>query len=123
MVGQLVHGYKQKTVDVYAIGGIYNVSTPVESNDISHNLSVGLIRRMIKSKYTFNVIQWCCCQLITEENDEGKIYPAKHGLCWDRSEKRARPAVFRDRGPERILRAADFFANKGIMRNRYKSKT
>ena len=122
MVKKLVHGYGSKTVDVYAIGGIYHDYLPDESNEKSQDLSMKLIRRLIESKYNFNIKQWCCCELNTKEDFEGKVCPKVHGLCWDRDQKRAFPAVFHYHGPARNLRAAAFFCNKGNMRNLYNSK-
>ena len=122
IVGELIHGYEDTNIDVYASGGIYYSRIPAQGNATSQNISLQLIRRMIKLKCNFNIKQWCCCELNTRYSQYIGIYPIVTGLCWDRNENKVYPALFHERGPDRVMRSAFIFINNDIMRNLYTSK-
>ena len=110
MVRTLLEGFEDRSVDVYAVGGFYDQYSPTKGTKESLDLSNKLLRRMIEMKTcTFNIIQWCCCELNTIEKAKGMVLPVLNGLIWDRNEQQAYPAVFHYRGPDFILRCVATF--------------
>lgn len=104
----LVGDSNEPAFDVYAIGGFYKTQSRVVGLEESQKLSLKYLNLFVKLDFQFNLIQWCCCELNTAQT--ASAMPLFFGLCWDRMEKCAKPAVFTSHGNNATLRAASMWS-------------
>ncbi|KAF2365651.1 Protein N-terminal asparagine amidohydrolase [Trinorchestia longiramus] len=109
---KLIGESESKSIDVYAIGGFFTKKLSAKGLEESQKLSLKLLKSFINLDYTFNLVQWCCCEMNTIFLEQTSVVrPLFNGLCYDRVTKTAHPALFDSHGPIVTLRAAAAWAS------------
>ena len=122
MVDSLVGDSEEKSVDVYASGGLIDWQEKKKANKVSREISSKIVNSMVKLKNTFNIVQWCCGYPNTKKDKQGRIWPAVRGMFWDRKEGLLYNASFKNHGPCVTLRYLSMLSTSGTMRKIYDSE-